>query len=900
MKKNRQQVAAMPVTPARRPRKTSRLTAKKGRAAQSQIQQWPYALPAPAPGSKAWLTTPGTYTTRSKHRQADAVVVPMAPQLPQLGSGGTAVPPQLGPAATQVPGLVPGAMVPYQPAELPARRPGEATREVVAAASRLAWKHRWPLTPFAASASAAIGAGAVSPTLTVLGLAAVAGAGYWSSVKGPEEFRGRVWLSRAERKIAGRWAAGAAVWAAALGLANGHGIHWTGAGVLVALAALGVLTGSPAAAWLKSRTIRDADVVDGEAKELSDGALQLMNAWPHAVSVNGPEKLQGSAIVDIDEPNQGTMNVQVQLRSDVHGKDVATAETAKWLERALYMGVDTAKVRTVRDDAGQIELVLTPSRHLEKTSRNWQGPRLYDDGRAPIAVTPSGRDAHVRLFDANGVRHIILIGSSNSGKSNAYNVVLLPMVLKGLSVVFYVDGKRGTSSPELAEIMDLAALTEQNWKRAIRMVYRILVAREERYGRMGRSRFDVWSSNDPVIELVIDEGKTVQSVINGKPEERMIEAISERGRALGVSLKIAVQNVVEHAVPGGMNVKTNLMGAGGNVIGLRPGTVSGATMTLSATSEEVDLRGLPPDGGWCAILTGGVVESDCARVEWIDGPKVLAPHFEGFARRTLQGADLTAADAPDEYEDGVSGLYSDRFTGDDWLAGIHQARADEAAGIPIQVEVSAGQTIPVEDEPDPMPAPGEGTGYDVAVALNTAADNLRGTLRAEKVEQGAQSRQAVLDVIRDAGADGATRREIQAITGLAKATANRHIAGLVKDGQVVRGEDDVIHLAGAVQDAPTPEPEPGPAALALVVDNTVGDAANDVPRDTARDVILSVLRERGVAQKGELIKAANVSEKRVREVLDRLVEQGTVERAAHGWYRIAARRVHVETRRDNA
>jgi hypothetical protein len=898
VKKNRTAAAApVPaVAPARAPRKSSRLTAKRGG---KNAQQQPYAgqpyVVQPPPGSAAWLTTPGTYTTRAKRRNADAVVVPV-PQLPQLGTG-----------ATAVPGLVPGnAMVPVQPAELPARRPGEATREVVAAGSRLAWKHRWQLTPVVASATTAVGAGAVSPVLTVLGLAAVAGAGYWTAKKGPEEIQGRVWLSRVEREIVGRWAAGAAVWAAGLGIANSQGIHWTGTGFLVAIGALGVLTGTPVAGWLKSRKIRDADVIDGDAKELSDGALQLMAAWPHAVAEDdAPDKLYGSVVVDIDEPNPGTMVARIQLRPDVHGEDVATAETRKWLERALRMGVGTAKVRTVRDDAGQVEMVLTPSRHLEKTSRDWQGPRLHDDGRAPIAVTPSGRDANVRLFDKNGVRHIILIGSSNSGKSNAYNVVLLPMVLKGLSVVFYVDGKRGTSSPELAEIMDVAAITEQAWKRTIRMVYRILVAREERYGRMGQSRFDVWTADDPVIELVIDEGKTVQSVIDGKPEERMVEAISERGRALGVSLKIAVQNVEAGQVPGGMNVKTNLMGAGGNVIGLRPGTVTGATMTLSATSQEVDLRGLPPDGGWCAILTGGVVESEQARVEWIDGPDVIAPYLDGFARRTLTGADLTAADAPDEYEDGVSGLYSDRFTGTDWLAGMAQERANAGqttlpmpSPAPVPSDSAAGEPTAAESEPV--------TGYDVAVKINEATASLRGTLRAAKVEQGEQSRQAVLDAIADAGADGATSKMVQAITGLAKATANRHIAKLVEDGKLVRS-GDVIHLASTVQDdVPSAEDTEAGPALALVVDNTsagplpseeTAEAAGEPvrreaeagERDTTRDVIVAHLREHGVVQKGELIKATLTSEANVRRVLDSLMASGEVERAGHGWYRLAQR-----------
>ncbi|HWD83266.1 MAG TPA: helix-turn-helix domain-containing protein [Kribbella sp.] len=759
--------------PARRDRRSSWITAKAG----ARTQQTPVQPTQPyVPGSPEWLTTPGTYTTSRRRKKAGHAVVPAAP--PQL--------PQLGPAATAVPGLVPSpgaALVPVQPAGLPAKRPGDQATEAFTAARRMAWRYRWQLTPAVVSAGTAIGAGAVSPVLTVLGLGALAGAGYLTASKGPEELGGRVWLSRAERAIVGRWAAGAGVWSAGLGVANAAGMHWTVAGVLVAAGALGVLTGTPVLAWLKSRQIRDADVVDGDAKPRSDAALQLIAAWPTAVALNGPDKLKGSAIVDLDEPDPGTIVARVQLRADVHAEDVATADTRKWLERSLHMGVGTAKVTTVRDNAGHVELVLTPSRQLEKVTKLWTGPRLYEDGRAPVAITTAGREVCIRLFDESGVRHVILIGSSNAGKSNAANVILLPLVLSGRSVMFHADGKRGTSSPELAQVMDLAGHEPDEWRRAIRVAHRVLVAREKRYGRMGLSKFDM-NGEDPVLELVLDEGRTIQEVVEGKIEERMVEAISERGRSNGVALRLVVQNAEAGQVPGGMNVKTNLMGAAGNVIGLRPGTSSGATMTLSATSEEVDLRSLPEGGGWGAILTAGVVASDRARLEFIKGMEQIAPYVEGFAPRTLRGADLAAADGPGEDGDTLTGLYSGRFTGAAWLKQMEQARAGtpapEAARLTV---VNDRETVQVS-----TPATTPETGLDVAAQADKAAANLL-SITAAKVEQGAQSRQDVVDALRNAGAGGTTRDELEAATGLSKATVNRHLKALVDAGQVRRNGD---------------------------------------------------------------------------------------------------------------
>lgn len=778
VKKNRATSPAAPVAvPARPARRSSRLTAKVGtRAAQTAAQPTTQGI---VPGSPEWLTVTGTYTTsaRSRKKAGHREAIPGVPQLPQLGT-----------AATAVPGLVasPGsALVPVQPAGLPAtRRPGEQTAEVFTAARRLAWRHRWQLTPVVASAGTAIGAGAVSPVLTVLGLAATAGVGYLTAEKGPEEIAGRVWLSRAERRIMGRWAAGAGVWAGGLGVTNAAGLHWTAAAVVVAAGALGVLTGSPVVDWLKSRSIRRPDV--DVAPERSVAASQLIAAWPHAV-LNGPDGLAGSVIVALEEPEPGTIVATVQLRADVHAEKVATAEVRQWLERSLNIGVGTAKVALVRDNAGQVRIELTPSRQLEKVSKLWTGPRLYDDGRAPVAISPAGREVCIRLFDPNGVRHLMLIGSSNSGKSNAYNVVLLPLVLSGRSVVLYVDGKRGTSSPEIAGVMDLAALEPLAWRRTIRIAHRVLVAREERYGRMGLSGFDV-NGEDPVVELVLDEGRTVQEAIDGKPEERMVEAISERGRALGVSLKIAVQNAEAGQVPGGMNVKTNLMGAGGNVIGLRPGTSSGATMTLSATSEEVDLRSLPEGGGWSAILSGGIVAADRARVEHIVGREQLAPFLDDFTPRGLLGDDLAAADAADEYEDDETGLYSSRFTGKDWLAQMERARS----GSTTPAEPGPRLTVVRDRDETTAPATAAVTGMQVAEQLGDAATALLELTSAK----GAQSRQKVVDALRAAGPDGATRAAIEAETGLSKAQVNRHVGALVgdelasRDGSRVRLVDD--------------------------------------------------------------------------------------------------------------
>lgn len=769
-------------TPAPRRRSSSRLTAKTGT---HSPQQTLVQVPTPPPGSSAWLTTPGTYTTNPRRRKKagrrnEVAVLP--PQLPQL--------PQLGTAATAVPGLVPmlPGMVPAVPA--PVKRPGEDTRVAAAAVRRWAWRNRWQLTPLAASTATVAGA-AATPALTLLGLAAVAGTGYVLSERGPDEIAGRMWLSRVERRLVGRWAAGAGIWTAGVWTANAAGLHWTGGALAVATATLGLLTGEQVFGWLKSRRIRPSDAVD--IQQLSEQAAQLRAAWPYAV-LSGPEKLAGSMIVDLTEPDPGTIVATVQLRPDVHAADVATLETRHWLERALHMGVGTARTEKVRDDAGHLRLILTPSRQLEKVTKIWPGPVLHDNGRVPVAVTADGREVCLRVYNDSGVYHHLLLGSSGAGKSNTLNVMLLPTVLQRLSVMVYLDGKKGTSSPRLARAMDTAIRDPKQFGPAIEMVYQIMYARQIRYGELGIDDFNAATSTDPIIELVIDECTSVKRYLNDQQEDMLAE-MSETGRALGIALKYSSQRGNADDLPGGMRVRNNMMGSVGNVIALRPGGTHAQTTTLTATSEEIDLLALPGGddaGGWCAVLTAGQVAGFPARIMF--DPKKdsrVDSLLDGFKPRTLEGADRSAAGE----------FYANRPTGTQWYADQLAARARQESGAPqahpapVPAPVLAAPVVPAADPQ----TTNEGNDVFPGAELDQVTERLTAALdgfgggsgRVVEIGQrqrvrGGRNLQSVLDGLRAAGPDGTTAADLAATVGLALSTVNAHVSRLVSDGKAAR------------------------------------------------------------------------------------------------------------------
>lgn len=783
------------VAPAPSRRSPSWISAKKGERAQppQQGQQVIVQVPQPAPGSAAWLGTSGTYTTsrRRKARRNNVAVTMLPPQMPQLGTAATAVP-GLVPAQGMVPALVPDMA--------PQKRPGDDMRVAADAVSSWAWRNRWQLAPFAATTATLVGA-AVTPVLTLLGLAAVAGTGYALAAKGPDEIAGRMWLSRAERRLVGRWAVGAGVWSSGVWLANAAGLDWTGGSLAVAAAALGLFTGEQVLGWLKSRRIRPAEA---EAVQLSEKAIQLRDAWPYAV-LAGPEKLAGSRITGITEPEPGTIVAIVQLRADVHVDEVRGQDAKHWLERALHMGVGTARLERVKDDAGLLRIILTPTRQLEKVTKIWPGPVLYDNGRVPVAVTTDGGEVCLRAFNDSGVYHHLLLGSSGAGKSNTLNVMLLPTILKRLSVAVYIDGKKGTSSPRLARAFDTAVRDPKMFGDAIMMVYRIMTARQVRYGELGLDDFNAATSTDPIIELIIDECTSVRRHLTDDHEEKLAE-MGETGRALGISLKYSAQRGNDEDLPGGIRVRNNMMGSVGNVVALRPGGTSAQTTTLQSTSEEIDLLSLPGGddaGGWCGVMLAGQIVGFPARIMF--DPKKTSrvdAELDGFTPRTLAGEDLKAAGE----------FYQNRPTGAAWYAAQLAARERQQAGaapaavaVPARVQdaplqEAAGIATPEKEDDVPQDAEID----QIAERLNAAVDRFSGGGRVVEIGQmqrarGGRNLQSVLEGLRAAGPEGTTTADLATSIGLGLSTVNAHVLRLVQDGSAIR--DGVMIRARLEEDA---------------------------------------------------------------------------------------------------
>ena len=581
------------------------------------------------------------------HRQQQVAQQYPGAQLPSLGmrDGVATYPTGMNPAMSH--GLVPidpyGLRVPQEGPVGLAEHMGAAGRWV----GLKAWEcvgrgggQRWNLTPAAASLGLAAGA-AVDPAAVIVATAATSGVAGLIHWKGPDQFRGRTWLSRLERGLIWKWGIGATAWAT--GVAVGG---WEPASV-AGVVALGITTGAQSVGWLRSRRIRNESENAGDStddKELSPEAWQLFNAWPETVGQNGPRSLQGSYIVldTLKEPVPGTIAFSVELDESVHAEDAVSTEIRKYLERKLRMGVGTVELEINRDDAGQVRVTLTPGRHLEKVAAIWEGPILREDGTIPLAVTSDGRDVDAGLFNASGVEHAGIFGTTNVGKSYTLAAMVLAGVFNKREVVVYVDGGLGSSAAHLAGACDWYAVSgPEEWAKAIMTVHTVMRSRKERRAKAGISKWRGLDEDIPAITLVIDEATTVKSEIDHL-EGKVLEILRE-GRKHGVRVIEVSQDPMGTDLMGGRQAR-GLMAGGGTLIGHRPGDNTANTLAGSGSSEKIDLRALPPEPGWCGIIRMGQVQAARARVRYASEEKVLSA-LEGFEPLSLTGEDRIAAGA---------------------------------------------------------------------------------------------------------------------------------------------------------------------------------------------------------------------------------------------------------------
>ncbi|AXK34680.1 transfer protein [Streptomyces armeniacus] len=176
---------------------------------------------------------------------------------------------------------------------------------------------------------------------------------------------------------------------------------------------------------------------------------------------------------------------------------------------------------------------------------------MDDRGRIWIGRHHNGRPALLRLYDpqTGSAQRLLLFGTTGAGKSTAGQSILASMKRSGIAVL-YADLKAGQSAPEAYGQTGHGSdgnvawrvTTQEGTMAQLRTTWLTMMDRQERYSRMGRSKF-LKDRPDPLIYQIVDEANRLLE--KGAPYRAeatfYIKDIGRTGRSLGVGIGLFAQ-----------------------------------------------------------------------------------------------------------------------------------------------------------------------------------------------------------------------------------------------------------------------------------------------------------------------------------------------------------------------
>jgi hypothetical protein len=518
-------------------------------------------------------------------------------------------------------------------------------------ASRLAWRRRWQLTPAVADALVLVG-GATAPWST-LGATSVLGGAAYGLARADGEVAGRKLLSRQERLLVTYWSAGAAG-ATIVELLTAT---WAAPRAVFVLAAA---TAYPTWRWVASRR------TPRRRQKLSPEAAARLALWAR-VGRYSEGTLKGSTVVSgtAAEPTPGTLVFTAQLRADVHGKAAESEVVWQKVEALLGLPPDTVRIRCDRDNATRVQVTMAATRHLELNTVPWPGPELDASGAVLLGDTLSGVTVVAPRYDDKGVKHGRVSGNTGNGKTTTARVICTARASARTNVgpaevpavdpttdaryeetIWLLDGKRGTSLPEVSNLFDWYAVTDGEWPLVLDAFYRVLLDRQL---RRGKAKLSAWRSGqelDPILTLYVAESSAVRASLQArglaKKYDRLVLECLQHGRALGIVVIQEAQDAVAENWLGGRRAR-ELMSKGAAVLH-RPGGATGQQFAGDGGTERMRLLRLPDAEGFAAVLVNGRPAADVMRVRWCS-EEAAAAFAADYVPRALVGADAAAAGA---------------------------------------------------------------------------------------------------------------------------------------------------------------------------------------------------------------------------------------------------------------
>ncbi|MEU1134142.1 type IV secretory system conjugative DNA transfer family protein [Streptomyces sp. NPDC005900] len=206
--------------------------------------------------------------------------------------------------------------------------------------------------------------------------------------------------------------------------------------------------------------------------------------------------------------------------------------------------------------------------------------KMTKGGRFPVGRIISGHPAMLPAFDpALGGLHLVIAGTTGSGKGGAAQVVCLGYHANGAAII-YGDPK-GSSNPAIPKMAAYSGVRQYGTLGALRISYAVLMHRIDESERLGLKNFQA-SKMRPWCPTVLDEAG--QMLATGAPNRKEAVAIVKAGASLGRSFGmpwVLINQVVNLDQLGGEQaIRANLINGG-------------AWLILRTDSGQTNLADLP-------------------------------------------------------------------------------------------------------------------------------------------------------------------------------------------------------------------------------------------------------------------------------------------------------------------
>ena len=201
-------------------------------------------------------------------------------------------------------------------------------------------------------------------------------------------------------------------------------------------------------------------------------------------------------------------------------------------------------------------------------------------GWFPIGKIISGHPARFQMFDrALGALHIVIAGTTGSGKGGAAQVVCLGYHANGAAIL-YADPK-GASNPAIPKMAAYSGLQKHGALGAMRLSYHVLQHRIEEAAKYDLKNFQP-SKMRPWCPTVLDEAPQMLApkVPNRAEAVHIVKAGAALGRSMGMPWALITQTVNLDQMGGEQAIRANLL-------------AGGAWLILRTDSDQVNLGDLP-------------------------------------------------------------------------------------------------------------------------------------------------------------------------------------------------------------------------------------------------------------------------------------------------------------------